>query len=172
MRRRSVVTAVLSSAFAGVFAVARTAAAQDATPPAVAAHPVVGAWVLDNDPAFPGALVSYGAFHADGTVTALHPLAGTGIGVWHATGAQAGQLTVKHVNIASTPGGFEAGTGTIRAAFAVDRTGTALTVEADIELRTPGGTVVDAFPNVWTGTRLAVEPIGPGDAPGAGTPTA
>ena len=106
------------------------------------------------------------------TVAALHPLAGTGIGVWQATGVQSDQLTVKHLNIATTPGGYEPGTGTIRAAFAVNRTGTALTLEADIELRTPEDTVVDAFPNVWTGTRLAVEPIGPGDAPGAGTPTA
>ena len=87
-------------------------AAQDLDPAAMATHPIVGVWVEEVDPEHPGALLDVTAFHADGTVTESHPLAGTGIGIWRPTGERTGEQVVKFQNVSDTPGTFVPGTST------------------------------------------------------------
>ena len=60
--------------------------AQEATPTAMAGHPVIGAWRFDTNVDDPANPPSYAIFHADGTYMEFHPSVGTGIGVWEPTG--------------------------------------------------------------------------------------
>jgi hypothetical protein len=66
-------------------ATARSAAAQDAATE-MAKHPIVGGWKGINAPIDPIA-TTYALFHADGTNLEVTVGAGTGVGVWRATGA-------------------------------------------------------------------------------------
>ena len=154
-------------------ALAGRAAAQDATPGAMAGHPLVGAWYADFDPANPGTLFVYTSFHADGTRTDVHPFAGAGIGAWEATGARTGRAINKYQNIATAPGDFVQGTVTVWSTFAVAEDGNGTTEDAVVELRGSDGAVVALFPFSGGGSRrLAVEPPPPLGTPEAGTPTA
>src|SRR5919107_108975 len=62
MRRRSVLLSALSSALTGALAVTRPAAAQEATPSALANHPIVGSWMVSTP-----AGLAMAVFFADGT---------------------------------------------------------------------------------------------------------
>jgi hypothetical protein len=93
MRRRTVLGSVLAATLARASTVVRPAAAQDATPDAaaMAAHPIVGAWMVAT-PAGP----SLAVFFADGTNIQGLPAAQTGpfgisfvspqVGRWEPTG--------------------------------------------------------------------------------------
>ncbi len=103
MRRRSVLLSAVSGALTGALAVRRTTTAQEATPSAMANHPIVGAWLVMN-PSDP--LNTRPAnFAPDGTLTVgyvpasyLQPersviLQGTAVGVWEPTGDRSVHLT-------------------------------------------------------------------------------
>jgi hypothetical protein len=138
---------------------ARGVAAQEASPAAMAAHPMVGAWSFDFDPEHPGTLFVYTSFHADGTRTDVHPFAGTGIGAWRPTGDRTAESILKYQNIATTPGDFAPGTVTVWESLTVDENEDISTREDVVELRAIDGTVVALFP--FTGEpahRLTVEP--------------
>ncbi len=102
MRRRSVLLAAVSGALTGALAVGRAATAQEATPSALANHPIVGAWLVMNptDPLN----IRPAIFAADGTLTVGYVpgstdaereviLQGTAIGVWEPTGERGVHLT-------------------------------------------------------------------------------
>ena len=102
MRRRSVLFSAVSAALTGALAVSRSTTAQEATPSAMASHPIVGAWLV-MDPSDP-LNARPAIFAADGTLTVgyvpsyYHPergvvLQGTAIGVWEPTGERTVHLT-------------------------------------------------------------------------------
>ena len=99
MRRRSVLLSGLTGAFASAFAVGRTTTAQEATPDALAGHPLVGTWVVMST----GGLVPQ-THGADGSFIAAFPpnyvdpalgltFQGPGLGRWESTGARSGRFT-------------------------------------------------------------------------------
>jgi hypothetical protein len=103
MRRRSVLLSAVSGALTGAFAASRTTTAQEATPSALANHPIVGAWLV-MDPSDP-LNTRPAIFAADGTLTVGYVpagylqrergvvLQGTAIGVWEPTGERSVHLT-------------------------------------------------------------------------------
>ena len=148
------------------------AAVQEATPTALASHPIVGTWYADFDPTNPGTLFVYTIFHADSTRTDVHPFAGAGIGAWEATGERTGRAINKYQNIATAPGDFVQGIVTVWSTFAVAEDGDSTTEDAVVELRGSDGAVVALFGfSGGTGSRrLVVEPPPPLGTPAAGTP--
>jgi hypothetical protein len=138
--------------------------AQDSTPDAAAAHPLVGAWLVavPADPSRPVALNTYGA---DGTA---HFTVDTGSalqGTWEATGPHTAALTM--VGFAPDPNGGPTGLVTLRGAVEVDETGQGFRGEGDEAVTLPDGTVLGPFPNAVVGTRITVQPSG---TPMPGTP--
>ncbi|MDQ3224569.1 MAG: hypothetical protein M3Q75_14035 [Gemmatimonadota bacterium] len=102
MRRRSVLLSAVSGALTGALAASRTTTAQEATPSAMANHPIVGAWLVMNpsDPLNARPAI----FAADGTMTVGYVpssidaergvvLQGTAIGVWEPSGERRVHLT-------------------------------------------------------------------------------
>ena len=173
MRRISFLVSSLVIVLMSVLLVgfARVGTAQEGTPSAVSAHPVVGAWVFDTDAADPANALSYAAFHADGTYVEVHPLVGVGVGAWHPTGERTADLTIVFQDIDPSRAGIAPGTLIIRVAVEVDPTGDALTAPFTSEGRGPDGAVVFTNAFTATATRLAVEPMVPLGTPMAGTPT-
>ena len=172
-RRGILARAAATSAALGLTTRLGRTAAQEATPVAMASHPIVGAWYFDFDPANPGTLFVYTIFHADGTRTDVHPFAGTGIGAWEATGERTGRAINKYLNIATAPGDFVQGIVTVWSTFAVAEDGDSTTEEAVVELRGSDGAVVALFGFSGGGMRpLVVEPAPPLGTPVAGTPGA
>ncbi len=117
MRRRSVLLSAVSGALTGALAVRRTTTAQEATPRAMANHPIVGAWLVMN-PSDP-ANIRPAIFAADGTLTVGYVpsytdaergviLQGTAIGVWEPTGERGVHLT--YVQALADPNGAYLGT--------------------------------------------------------------
>src|SRR5918911_1118176 len=92
----TLVACVVLVLLAGVAAArAGPAVAQDATPVAsipVAAHPVVGSWLLrePDEPDEPPSLVT---FHADGTFLEVESDGTIGVGSWEATGERSVAVT-------------------------------------------------------------------------------
>jgi hypothetical protein len=62
MRRRSVLLSAVASTLSGALAVRHTATAQEATPSAMATHPIVGSWMVTTP-----AGLAMATFFADGT---------------------------------------------------------------------------------------------------------
>src|ERR671916_1999212 len=102
MRRRSVLLSAVSGALTGALAVRRTSTAQEATPSAMANHPIVGAWLVMN-PSYP-LNTRPAIFAADGTMSVGYVpshsdpergvvLQGTAIGVWEPAGERSVHLT-------------------------------------------------------------------------------
>ncbi|MBA2595183.1 MAG: hypothetical protein H0V00_00970 [Chloroflexia bacterium] len=102
MRRRSVLLSAVSGALTGALAASRTTTAQEATPSAMANHPIVGAWLVMNpsDPLNARPAI----FAADGTMTVGYVpssidaergvvLQGTAFGVWEPSGERRVHLT-------------------------------------------------------------------------------
>ena len=99
MRRRSVLVSGLTGAFASAFAVGRTTMAQEATPAALAEHPLVGTWAVGTT----GGVVPQ-THGPDGSFIAAFPpnyvdpalgltFQGPGLGRWESTGARSGRFT-------------------------------------------------------------------------------
>lgn len=149
---------------------ARSVAAQDAAiDPAT--HPIVGAWKPDGDPATPDDR-SFAAFHADGTYSGVHAIAGAGIGAWRATGERTGELTVKGVNNSFDAGQYRAGTNTLWATFEVAADGNTFTGPITVALTNPDGSYFAGFEAVFSATRVQVEPTPSLESvKAAGTPT-
>jgi len=169
--RRAALAGLGAGGLGVALAAAHPATAQETTPDAMVAHPIVGAWYSDFDPANPGTLFVYTIFHADGTRTDVHPFAGAGIGAWEATGERTGRAINKYLNIATAPGEFVQGTVTVWSTFAVAEDGDSNTEDVVVELRGSDGAVVALFPFTGGGSRrLVVDPPPPLGTPEAGTP--
>jgi hypothetical protein len=173
MRRLSFLVSILVLVLTSMLLAssAQVGTAQEGTPSTFPAHPVVGTWVFDTDAADPANVLSYAAFHADGTYGEVHPLVGVGVGAWRPTGARTADLTIVFQDVDPSPAGVAPGTLVIRAAVEVDPTGDALTAPFTSEGWGPDGTVLFTNAFTATATRLVVEPMGPLGTPVAGTPT-
>ena len=99
MRRRSVLVSGLAGAITSAFAVGRTTMAQEATPAALAGHPLAGTWAVMT----PGGVVPQ-THHADGSLIAAFPpnyvdpvlgltFQGPALGQWESTGERTGRFT-------------------------------------------------------------------------------
>jgi hypothetical protein len=153
------------------------AAAQDGTPTAMAGHPLVGAWVLDNDvddPVNPPELI---VFAADGSYIGAAVDGTNTIGAWEATGTHSAAVTL----VFFVPGedGASGATVTVRGTVDVAADGQSFTAPYTLEVTDPEGARSGEFgPSTATGTRITVEPMGTPVAPIsalfaplAGTPT-
>ena len=157
MRRRSVVLSAVSGVLTSTLAVRRSASAQDATPSAMAHHPIVGLWSGSATVGTTPGPRSITAFHGDGTLTSLNSFGGTGVGAWQASGERAVQLVLTFYNIAQVAGEFVEGTVTVRGVWTVDEAGTTLAEESTIDIRAADGTVVANFPITATFERMTAD---------------
>ena len=83
----------------------------------MAAHPIVGTWSVEFEPAKPARLLLLATFHADGSTVWSHPFGGIGIGVWTATDDRTVECMVRFQNIADVPGEYVPGTVTSWSTF-------------------------------------------------------
>ena len=155
------------------------AAAQEATPDALANHPNVGVWMIDSPI---GRAIA--VYSEDGSVVTALPatqagpqgvtFSSTQVGAWEATGERSTHLTV--VQLLSDGAGAFAGTVTVDAHQTVSADGQSFTSEAgsSVTIRDAADTVVDVmtdFPPA-RGVRMGVGSPGlPGGAAVAGTPS-
>ena len=153
-------------------------AAQDATPTALAGHPLVGTWIVDPEVADPTNPPSFDVYMADGTAINVGSEGATA-GAWEATGPRTAMLTLTGLL-------RNAGPGTafiLRANVEVDEAGESYTATHSFTLVAADGTVLAAVQGgTARGTRLhaeAAEAAGPlpgfptwtPATPEAGTPT-
>jgi hypothetical protein len=145
----------------------------------LAAHPLVGAWRVTNDPAEPNssepAEPSYYVFHADGTALTSTAVAGVGVGVWRPTGERTADRSVWYVDLDPDPNHLERGAATGSTSVTVAEAGTTFTETGTIQGKAIDGTVLFTIPSINIGTRLEVEPMAQLDtaetATAASTPT-
>ena len=135
------------------------AAAQDASPAALAGHPLVGTWFLDNDPANPANALGTFILHADGTYAEVNPDGPVRLGAWEATGPTTANLTIAAFQ--QDAAGTDLGGITIRLAITLNPDGNSYTATGTIERTNPdGSTSGQAGPAMGTATRFVVEAPG------------
>jgi hypothetical protein len=135
-----------------------------------ATHPIVGAWFIQNEP-LDSAEVNYAIFHADGTYTDIHSIAGPGIGVWQATGERTVALTFKAINTSFEAGNYRAGTVTVRGSYDVDADGQRFAGTYSVTITNPTGLDLGGFTSTTSAARLMVETDPTSGTPEAGMPT-
>ncbi len=145
-------------------ATTRPAAAQEATPFPMAGHPLVGAWVVDRNPADPTEIPTYNVITADGGV--IDPTVG-GAGVWEATGPDTANFTLTGT-IAELGGYF-----LVRGSLVVDAGGGTATASYSSTILAADGTTMDEL-TLAQGTahyvRIRIEPQDAVGQPLAGFP--
>jgi len=149
---RRTAIAGLSAGGAGLAlaAITRKTAAQDATPAAMAGHPLVGTWIVDRNPADPSDMPTTNVLTADGGLT--DPSVGAA-GVWNATGERTADFTL--IAIFAELNSYFLVRGTLEA----DDTGDTATAMASQTHVSTDGTVLDQAPaSKSTYIRLRVEP--------------
>jgi hypothetical protein len=147
-------------------------AAQDATPAAMAGHPLVGTWIIDRNPADPTEMPTTQVLTADGGL--IDPSVGAA-GVWTATGERTADFTLIAIFAEDRPAiGVAVGGGSyflVRGSITVDAggdTGTATISQTHVA---PDGTVLDQLAEgTSTYLRLKVEPQDAVGQPLAGFP--
>ncbi|MBA2521303.1 MAG: hypothetical protein H0V24_16725 [Chloroflexia bacterium] len=142
---------------------ARHASAQDATPTAMAGHPIVGTWIIDRDVAATTEVPVVVVFTADGGF--IDP--GQGVaGVWEATGPRSAAMTIIPF-VERGAGGYSV----VRATWEVEEGGDSMSGPASVTVVTPDGMVVTEIQLSSRATRLRVDPIENGGTALAGFPT-
>ncbi len=157
------------------------AAAQEATPPGMAPHPIVGAWRVIPDP--PGPPLVLILYHADGTLLFSTPSGSPAppdaahavtfetpaYGVWESTGERSVALSATLIDTDET--GTFLGTLNFHGTVQIDETGDAYTYAGVVEPADPSGTVVATVPSTTSATRIRVDHTRAAAAtPMAGTP--
>jgi hypothetical protein len=143
---------------------ARQASAQDASPAAIAGHPIVGTWIIDRNIPTTAEVPVVVVFTADGGF--IDPNQGVA-GVWEATGPRSAAMT-----IIPFPGGRESTMyAVVRATWEIDEGGTTMRGPANVTVVAADGTVVATDELSSTATRLLVDPMENGGKPLAGFPT-
>ncbi len=138
------------------------AAAQEATPTAMAGHPFVGTWIIDRNPADPTEIPTYNVVTADGGL--IDPTVGA-VGVWAATGPDTANFTLTGT-IAELGAYF-----VVRGSIAVDAGGDTVTNTASDTIVAADGTILDQHAQLTaTYVRLRVEPQDAVGQPLAGFP--
>jgi len=131
------------------WALASRASAQDASPAAMASHPIVGTWIVDRIPDDPTEMPTTNIYTADG---GLIDTAVGAAGVWEATGPR----TLNFTLIVIIP---EGGYVVVRGSQEVDEAGDSATVSYSDTVVAPDGTIVDqSTDNSARNYRLRVEP--------------
>jgi hypothetical protein len=138
------------------------ASAQDATPAAMAGHPIVGTWVFDKDVAVMTDVPSIVVFTADGGL--LDPSEGVA-GVWQPTGPSSAAWTL--MDVLADPPGYVA----VRSTAEIDASGNNLAGPYSFTVVGADGTVMASGEASSTAIRLQVEPIEAGGTPIAAIPT-
>jgi len=184
MRRRSVLVSGLTGAFASAFAVGRPTMAQEATPEALADHPLVGTWAAMT----PGGVVPQ-THGPDGSIIAAFPpnyvdpglgltFQGPALGRWESTGARSGRFNI--IQALTDGAGAYVGTFQLAADLAASEDGQTWsgTHEARAIMRDAANNVtfeeVLTFDTPVTGTRIGAtidSVVLPAATPMAGTPT-
>jgi hypothetical protein len=156
------------------------ATAQEATPPGMAAHPIVGAWRVVPDPPYPPLVLIL--YHADGTVlfsapsgSPAEPGAAHAVtfetpayGVWERTGERSVALSATLID--TDEAGTFLGTLNFHGTVQIDETGDAYTYAGVVEPADPSGTVVATFPVTTSATRIRVDHTRAVATPMTGTP--
>ena len=115
----------------------------------MAAHPIVGTWVVDPDIASEAETPGLGIWTGDGIVTDPDGIAGS----WEAVDDRTALVTFADV--------FPDGTGyvAVRGPHVVDAAGETWTSDYSYDVVAPDGTVLDSGTGTARGTRLLVEPM-------------
>jgi hypothetical protein len=149
--------------------------AQDATPAAMAGHPIIGTLIIVRDITNTTEVPVIVVFTADGSF--IDPHQGVA-GVWESTGSQSAAMTV----VPFIAGGTE-GIGGVRGTWEIDAGGETMTGPAAVTILTPDGTVVAqaqlSSRATWlhvesmdkAGTGRSAMPVWTPATPEAGTPT-
>lgn len=162
MSRRTALAGLGAGALGVSLATAHHATAQDATPSVMAAHPIVGTWIIDRDITTATEAPSIVVVTADGGV--IDPSMGVA-GAWQATG----ERTVLWTLVGILPG--NQGTIVVRSTPEVDETGMTLTGTASGTIVAPDGTVIASLFGPSMGVRLPIESVEAGGTPLPGIPT-
>jgi hypothetical protein len=181
MRRRSVLLSAVAGALSGALAVGRAATAQEATPSAMAIHPIVGTWMVTTP-----AGLAMAVFFADGTniqgLPATMPgpqgatYVSTQVGTWEPIDERSVHFT--GVQLHTDANGALVGTVTINGHPTVSEDGQTLrddNPESGPTIRDADGNVLDVLRGgpLVTGVRMGVGSPGlPGGTPTAGTSSA
>jgi hypothetical protein len=159
MRRVSVLALVVLMSLLAIAAAGRSSPtrAQDASPPAMMAHPLVGSWSLDTDTSDPSNPPDLGVFAADGSYIEM-TLDGAAAGHWESTGADTADVNIWFLQ---SDNGQYLGTLHVRAAVTVAADGASFDADYTLELMQPDGTMSGQYgPAHAHGTRLTAEPMG------------
>ena len=163
LSRRTALSGVGAGAAAIGLGHLNRAAAQEATPDAMASHPFVGTWII-SDPADPTGMPTTNIITADGGL--IDPTIGAA-GVWTATGERTADFTLIAL--------FAEGGGSyylVRGSITVDAGGDTATNTSSETHVAPDGTILDQREQTTaTYVRLKVEPQDAVGQPMPGFPT-
>jgi hypothetical protein len=170
-------------------ATVRQASAQDATPNALANHPLTGSWLAMANPPLPEdpQVAVPSLFSADGSVLLMFPLTQAGpqgvqfnsayVGTWEADSERRGHFTA--VQLLSDAAGTFLGSVTVDGYPEVSEDGLTFIDDGSkviVTIRDPAGAIVQQFPGAGgrpvTGIRMGPGAPGfPEITPGTATPT-
>lgn len=160
--RRTALAGLGAGALGVSLAAAHHVSAQDATPGAMAAHPIVGTWIIDRDVTTATEAPSIVVVTADGGV--IDPSQGVA-GAWKATG----ERTIAWTLVGTLPA--NEGTIVVRSTGEVDETGMSQTGTYTVTIVAPDGSVMTTISGDSIGVRLPIEPVEAGGTPLPGIPT-
>jgi hypothetical protein len=169
MHRVSVLAAVAAIATAGLVAYGATGlgtAAQDATPVALAGHPLVGTWVVDTIGGSDTDAPEIAVITADGGLAGLGANRVAG-GRWQPIDDHAAELTL--VTVFDNEEG--AGYLVVRGPHTVDESGDAWTCDCTFTIVGADGNLLDSGRAPATGTRLPLQGVDMMGQPLAEVPT-
>jgi len=146
----------------GLALATRPAAAQDATPAAMAGHPLVGTWIVDPEPDNPANVPSLVTYSSDGIV--IDPVAGFA-GSWEPTGPTTAVFTLSGI-----PGDGSGGYIAIRGPIEIDEATDTTTGPYTVTIVGADGTVQATVEGTGRAIRLPAQSGEPG-MPLAGFPT-
>lgn len=133
-----------------------------------AGHPIIGVWLLDNDPSLPGQNLSHAQFSENGTYIEYHAEAGLSIGTWQVTGERSADLifTIQRLvyrdlfDPDQTIEGSEfdptAFLQVWRVSIEIDESGNAMTLEGDFDIFDAAGTLMESHHYEGIGQRMDV----------------
>ncbi len=162
MSRRTALTGLGVGALGASLGAVHHVSAQDATPSAMATHPIIGTWIIDRDITTATEAPSIVVVTTDGGV--IDPSQGVA-GAWRVTGSR----TVEWTLVGTLPenGGYVV----VRSTPEVDETGMNLTGTDSVTIVAPDGSVITSFPGSSAGVRLPIEPVEAIGTPLPGIPT-
>ena len=161
MNRSSALAAIALATlllFAGIVAIGPAHAELGAQDVTTQGHPLVGTWLVDNDPSMDNNVPENITFTSDGTLIDVNGSDST-LGVWQPTGPTTATITFSQY-FGDDSGVYDGGY-TVRASLEVSADGNSFTGEYTIELLSPdGATTGQAGPGTVTGTRVMAEAPG------------